>query len=64
MTPPRSPCEAQFSDNTCVRRELGSVPGCDVHPGKQTAHAVQPPNDIHFTPGNPFGVRAGIKVFF
>ena len=56
--------EAQFSDNTCVRRELGRVPGCDLHPGKQTARAVDAPADIHFTPGNPFGVRAGIKVYF
>jgi outer membrane receptor protein involved in Fe transport len=56
--------EAQFADNSCVRRELGRVPGCDPRPGKQTAHAVEPPSDIHFTPGNPFGVRAGVKVLF
>ena len=56
--------EAQFSDNSCVRRELGRVPGCDLPPGKQTAHVIEPPSDIHFTPGNPFGMRAGVKVFF
>ena len=25
---------------------------------------VDPPAGIHFTPGNPFNVRAGVKVFF
>jgi len=30
----------------------------------ETRRAVDPPNDIHFTPGNPFGVRAGVKVLF
>ncbi len=75
--------EAQFADNSCVRREV--VPGasfgagpCIAQPGKQTAHTktvtlangktrvvgVQPPTDIHFTPGSPFGVRAGIKIYF
>lgn len=56
--------EAQFSDNSCTRREVGRSPGCDASPGKQNSHAVDPASDIHFTPGNPFGVRAGIKVFF
>ncbi len=56
--------EAQFSDTTCVRRELGRAVGCDPHPGKETLHPVDPHRDIHFTPGNPFGVRAGIKVLF
>ena len=56
--------EAQFADNSCRRGELGRVPGCDVKPGKQTAHATDAPSDIHFTPGNPFGVRAGLKIFF
>ncbi|TMA49963.1 MAG: TonB-dependent receptor, partial [Deltaproteobacteria bacterium] len=68
--------EAQFADASCVRHEV--VPGrfppkgdprrrsipCVAQPGKQTDHPVEPAPDIHFTPGNPFGVRAGITVFF
>jgi hypothetical protein len=56
--------EAQFADNSCVRREQQGVdPGrpCFNKPGR---NAVEPPADIHFTPGNPFGVYAGLKVFF
>jgi outer membrane receptor protein involved in Fe transport len=56
--------EAQFADDSCVRREVGRVPGCGRSPGKQTAHAVDAPSDIHFTPGTPFAVRAGVKLFF
>ncbi len=56
--------EAQFVDNTCLHRELGNAQGCDRRPGQQTSHLVEPRNDIHFTPGNPFGVRAGIKIYF
>ncbi len=56
--------EAQFADTTCLRGEIGVVPGCDAKPGKQSAHAHDPPSDIHFTPGNPIGVRGGITVFF
>ena len=70
--------EAQFADTSCVRREV--VPGgfppkgnpgrngfrfpCVAQPGKQTDHPLEPAPDIHFTPGNPLGVRAGITVFF
>jgi hypothetical protein len=25
---------------------------------------VTPPGAIHFTPGNPIGVRAGVSIFF
>jgi outer membrane receptor protein involved in Fe transport len=56
--------EAQFADNSCVRSEQQGVnPGrpCFNKPGR---NAVEPPADIHFTPGNPFGVYAGLKVFF
>jgi outer membrane receptor protein involved in Fe transport len=72
--------EAQFADQTCVRREVkigGSFQAgdpCDARPGQQTQHfrtlpdgrrvAVEPPADIHFTPGNPFGVRAGLTIYF
>ena len=56
--------EAQFADASCVRRELGRTPRCTPTPGKQDAHAVAPRSDIHFTPGDPIGVRAGVKLYF
>ncbi|MBI3770480.1 MAG: TonB-dependent receptor [Deltaproteobacteria bacterium] len=56
--------EAQFADTTCVASEVGVVPGCAAKPGKQSSHAQGPPNDIHFTPGNPIGVRGGVTLFF
>ena len=56
--------EAQFADTSCVRRELGHVTGCAVTPGKQDAHAVAPRPDVHFTPGDPIGARAGVKLYF
>jgi outer membrane receptor protein involved in Fe transport len=57
--------EAQFSDTTCVRGEVGSLSGCSARPGQQNdPNRVDPAPDIHFTPGNPFGVRGGLTVFF
>lgn len=56
--------EAQFADNSCVRSEQQGVDSgrpCFNKPGR---NAVEPPADIHFTPGSPFGVYAGLKVFF
>jgi outer membrane receptor protein involved in Fe transport len=43
--------EAVFVDTSCTRREAarGACPS---------------PDDVHFTPGDPFAVRAGLKVFF
>lgn len=56
--------EAQFADNSCVRSQIqqrdGSRP-CFAKPGRD---AVTPPGAIHFTPGNPIGVRAGLAVYF
>jgi hypothetical protein len=56
--------EAQFADNSCVRSELGRAVGCLARPGKQTQHASDAVPSIHFTPGSPFGVRAGLQLFF
>jgi hypothetical protein len=56
--------EAQFADTSCVRRQVGRAAGCAVAPGKQAGHARDPVPDIHFTPGSPFGVLAGVKVYF
>ncbi len=56
--------EAQFADTSCVRREVGKATGCAAQPGKQRTHAVDPADDIHFTPGNPFGFYAGVKLYF
>jgi hypothetical protein len=57
--------EAQFSDTTCVRGEVGSASGCSARPGQQNdPNRVDPAADIHFTPGNPFGVRGGLTVYF
>jgi len=39
------------------------VPGCLARPGQQGTHP-DPPADIHFTPGNPFTVVAGLTLFF
>ena len=56
--------EAQFSDNSCVRSEIQTrnpAAPCFAKPG---TNAVQPPDSIHFTPGNPIGVIAGLTWFF
>lgn len=57
--------EAQFADTSCSRGEIGSAsaPNCLAAPGKQGSHD-DPEPDIHFTPGNPFGVRAGLTMYF
>jgi hypothetical protein len=69
--------EAQFADTSCVRREIGKLDhgqpnGCFAQPGKQkgghldpaTGRRVDPRDDIHFTPGNPFGIYAGLMLYF
>lgn len=53
--------EAQFADETCLQNELGTQPGCIAKPGMDPGDGV---SDIHFTPGNPIGVRGGVQVFF
>jgi outer membrane receptor protein involved in Fe transport len=56
--------EAQFADNSCVRGQMQQRdPGapCFAKPGR---NAVTPPGAIHYTPGNPIGVRAGVAVYF
>ncbi|HXJ36395.1 MAG TPA: hypothetical protein VMS22_20355, partial [Candidatus Eisenbacteria bacterium] len=56
--------EAQFADTSCVRgQEQSTNPNapCFSKPGKT---GIDPPEGIHFTPGNPFNVRAGLKIFF
>ena len=56
--------EAQFSDETCVRQEVGTAVGCSAQPGKQDAHPTDPTSDIHFTPGDPIAVRGGLTFYF
>lgn len=70
--------EAQFADTSCVAGEVGMVDakgrsnGCFASPGNQTKGHVdpatgkraEPADDIHFTPGNPFGFYAGVKLYF
>jgi len=56
--------EAQFADNSCVRSEMQSrnpAGPCYVKPGQNPA---TPADSIHFTPGNPIGVVAGLTWFF
>jgi outer membrane receptor protein involved in Fe transport len=53
--------EAQFADDTCLANELGTQPGCLTKPGKSPGDGV---HDIHFTPGNPIAVLAGVQVYF
>lgn len=56
--------EAQFADNTCVRRELDVATGCSSKPGQQTEHPQDAAPDIHFTAGNPIGAYGGVKLYF
>jgi outer membrane receptor protein involved in Fe transport len=56
--------EAQFADNSCVRSQEQSrdpTRPCFSKPGR---NPVTPPGAVHFTPGNPIGVRAGVTLFF
>jgi outer membrane receptor protein involved in Fe transport len=56
--------EVQFEDDSCVLgQEQGADPDrpCFAKPG---GSAVTPPGVIHFTPGNPIGVLAGLTLFF
>ena len=54
--------EAQFSDTSCVRREIDTAPGCVAKPSLvEPGEGVE---DIHFTPGNPLGARAGLTLYF
>ena len=56
--------EAQFADNSCVRSQIQQRDPngpCFAKPGR---NAIPPPSAIHFTPGNPIGVRAGVAVYF
>lgn len=50
--------EAQFSNTSCVRGEVGSDAACPTNGGGDGIE------DIHFTPGNPFAARGGLAVFF
>ena len=57
--------EAQFSDNTCVLGEEGSGQPCpNTGSNPYTGNGADGVEDIHFTPGNPFGVRGGLTVYF
>ncbi len=58
--------EAQFQDQTCVRGEVGTPPECSKPtPEKQgTTMSNAGVDDIHFTPGDPFGVHAGLTMYF
>ena len=48
--------EAVFVDTSCTKAEAKAAAAA--------GRPCQSKNDVHFTPGDPFGVRAGIKVFF
>ena len=54
--------EAQFGTTTQVTQLLGGNPnGANGKPFVPEDHAVQ---DIHYTPGNPFGLQASASIFF
>lgn len=54
--------EAQFGNVTQVRQLLNNNPvGANGKPFIPETHAVQ---DIHYTPGNPFGISAAASLFF
>lgn len=56
--------EAQFADTSCVHGQIQRTDParpCYWKPGKD---AVDPKPAIHFTPGNPIAVQAGLTVFF
>jgi hypothetical protein len=52
--------QAQFATNSCLVGEVGTG-GCQETPGKVPGLG---PDDINFTPGNPFNVRGGVSVYF
>ncbi len=56
--------EAQFSDNSCVRNEVGVAVGCTAKPGQQNSHPVDANPSIHFTPGDPLTVIGGLTLYF
>jgi TonB dependent receptor len=56
--------EAQFADTPCTRNAIQSPDpnaACYSKPGK---NAVDPPEQITFTPGVPIGVRGGLTIYF
>ena len=54
--------EAQFGNVSQVRRLLGGrTAGANGQPFVPETHGVQ---DIHYTPGNPFGLSASVSLFF
>ena len=51
----------------CIGRlgkQIGHTRTIMLANGKTRTVDVDAPSDIHFTPGNPFGVRAGLKLYF
>jgi len=56
--------EAQFADTSCVHGQIqrnDPARPCYWKPGR---NAAEPKPAIHFTPGNPIAVQAGLTVFF
>jgi TonB family protein len=54
--------EAQFGNVSQVTQLLGGrTTGANGQPFIPETHAVQ---DIHYTPGNPFGLQAAVSLFF
>ena len=56
--------QAQFSDNSCVRNEVGVAVGCTAKPGQQNSHPVDANPAMHFTPGDRLTVIGGVTVYF
>lgn len=65
--------EAQFAESTCVNQRNGldfNSPAstgqpCPVQGSRPAQNAfADGSDDVSFTPGNPFGVRGGLQVFF
>jgi hypothetical protein len=65
--------EAQFAESTCVNQrdglDYGSPPGtgqpCPVQGSRPAMNTYADGIDgVSFTPGNPFGARGGLQIFF
>ncbi len=47
-----------MSNTSCLRGDVGKDPRCSAQGGGAGIE------DVHFTPGNPFGARGGVTFYF
>ena len=56
--------EAQFADTPCTRNAIQSRDPNAACYSKPVKNAVDPPEQITFTPGVPIGLRGGLTIYF